>query len=52
MPELERCPDCNNLTVTTVPAGDGVQERPDDEQAHHPFKQCMTPGCTWVQESP
>ena len=50
MAELERCPDCGNLTVTPVPVGDVVKESPDGEDAPKPSKQCMTPGCTWAEE--
>ena len=52
MAELERCPDCGNLTVTPVPVGDVVKESLDGEDAPKPLKQCMTPGCTWAEEPP
>jgi hypothetical protein len=53
MPELERCPECGNLTVTTVPAGEPVGDATDATDAgdgSEPFKQCMTAGCVWTNE--
>jgi hypothetical protein len=52
MPELERCPECGNLTVTTVPAGEPAGDATDEGERPEPFKQCMTAGCVWTNEPP